>query len=118
MPDGRIPLRRSLIVAVVAVVLATAARWAFDRQLGEGLPLVTYYIALAFVAVLGDRNATIALTLLSTLAGTYYFVPPRSSFAVADAADSLRLAAFVATGFAVALLAGRLHQTRLRLRRA
>jgi PAS domain S-box-containing protein len=118
MPDGQIPLRKSFFVAAVAVALATAARVAFDRPLGEGLPLVTYYVVLALIGLLGDRNATIAFTLLSTPVATYAFVPPRYSLIVADSTDLLRLAAFIATGLVVALLADRLNQTRQRLRRA
>jgi PAS domain S-box-containing protein len=118
MPDGAIPFQRSCLVAIIAIAFATAARFVLDRQLGNTLPLVTFYVTLATVALLGDRTATILYTIASALLATFLFFPPRFSFRVAESADLFRMTAFLAVGFVVSFLANRLHQTRIRLRRA
>jgi PAS domain S-box-containing protein len=118
MPDGAIPFRKSCLVAVIGVVFATAVRFVLDRQLGQSLPLVTYYVTLAIVGLLGDRTAAILYAVVSAFVGTYLFFPPRFSLRVSEPADMFRIAAFVAVGCFVAVLADRLHQTRIRLRRA
>src|SRR4028119_288518 len=91
-------------VALAALALATAARFALDPALGGHLPYVTYFVAIIaagrhagsgsrpaarrrtplphFVAIMavaryGGLGPSLATLALGSLAATYFFVPPR-----------------------------------------
>jgi PAS domain S-box-containing protein len=52
-PPGRAdrwPRISQYLIAILALMLATLVRWALDPALGDHLPYVTYFVAVAFVA--------------------------------------------------------------------
>ena len=66
---------------VAALVgLALAARWVVDPLLGDHLPFVTFFVAVAAAAWVGNGRAALLATVLGFLAATYFFVPPRFGF--------------------------------------
>ena len=73
---ARTPLLRYGL-ALAALALATAARFALDPVLGGHLPYVTYFVAIMAVARYGGLGPSLAALALGSLAATYFFVPPR-----------------------------------------
>ncbi len=65
------------VLAVAAVVLATAARLALDTLLGESFPFATLFLAILVVAGLGGRGPALLATGLGALASARFLLPPR-----------------------------------------
>jgi PAS domain S-box-containing protein len=87
-------------------------------SVGDRMPLVTYYLAVIIVALLGSRAATIACTLASAALGQFFFVEPKFSLAIITIGDAVRLGIFIAIGLLLTILSDRIRDTRARLRRA
>ena len=68
------------VVALVATAIAIAIRSAFDPWLGEGLPLVTLFGAVAVAVWFGGFGPAVVSALSGWLACTYLFVEPRYQF--------------------------------------
>ena len=66
--------------AVLLTALALAARWLLDPWLGEHLPFVTFFVAVAVAAWLGGLRPALLATVVGFLLALYFFVPPRFSF--------------------------------------
>lgn len=91
-------LRYGTAVASVALALAAYA------LLGPGVqqsPFSLFLAAIAFSALYGGLGPGLLATLLSSLAVTYFFLPPRFSFDLSDPSVPVRLAVF---GFAALLI--------------
>jgi PAS domain S-box-containing protein len=74
------PMMLPYVVALVATAIAIAIRSAFDPWLGEGLPLVTLFGAVAVAVWFGGFGPALASALSGWLACTYLFVEPRYHF--------------------------------------
>jgi PAS domain S-box-containing protein len=92
-------VQRVLTYALVAaaVVLAVAARWALDAWLGNDLPYVTLFGAVAYAAWLGGIRAAVPAVLLGYAAVDYFFIPPRGSIGPPDFAHNVGFAAYLVT---------------------
>ncbi len=101
--------------AVLAVLLATAIRYAADPYLGEKNPFVAHYIAVALIAWFGGPGPALLAIVLGGLAGSYFFISPRGSFAITGIADQITFAIFILVGLVLNLLT---HSLRAALRRA
>jgi PAS domain S-box-containing protein len=64
-------------IALGAVVLATALRWVVEGEVVQGLPFITYYAAIVFVALLGGLWPAALATAASALLAWYLFLPPQ-----------------------------------------
>ena len=118
MPHARRSRTRVYAVAVAAVVLATLVRSAADGLVGDRVPFATYFAAVAAVGLFGSLGAALFATALSTLAGAYFYIPPRYSLLGMSAADLFSIVLFAASGAIIAVLAGRMQSARQRLREA
>lgn len=63
-------------MAVVAVAVATLARWALDGQMVEGVPFIFYFPAIIIATLVGGFWPGLLATALSTAAAVYFFLPP------------------------------------------
>ena len=114
----RLPIRSPIgtyALAVLAVVLAAIIRFAVDPIVGGRVPYATFYVAVVAVAFLGRLGATVLVTLLSAVLGTYLFAPRGTGVWPASYADTAALVLFVTTGSVVGLLANHLSRMRERL---
>lgn len=84
-------------LAFVALVVAVVLRWLLDPLMGDALPLVTSFGAVAAAVWLGGYRVAILITLLGYLACDYLFIQPRGSLAVIDVPNLVGLAAYLFT---------------------
>jgi PAS domain S-box-containing protein len=66
--------------AFVAVAAATALRWALDPVLGDTVPLVTLFGAIALAVWLGGYGPAILATVVGYIACAYLFIGPPGTF--------------------------------------
>ena len=84
-------------VGLIAVAVAVLLRWVLDPLMGDALPLVTLFGAVAAAVWLGGYRVAIPVTLLGYIACHYLFIQPRGSFAVTDVANLVGLVAYLFT---------------------
>ena len=70
---------RAWVVSLAAFAAAIALRWLLDPILGDELPLVTTFGAVAAAVWIGGYRPALAVTVLSYLAASYLFIQPRGS---------------------------------------
>jgi signal transduction histidine kinase len=92
-------------VAFCAVVLAMVARWALNPVLGDNLPYVTLYPAVAFGAWCCGVGPSVLLTVVGIIGARYLFILPKYSLSVPDVPQVVGLLAF-ASGAAVVIAIG------------
>ena len=80
----------------VTVVLAVLLRWLLDPLMGNALPLVTLFGAVAAAVWLGGYRVAIAVTLVGYIACHYLFIPPKYGFDF-DRANTVGLIAYLLT---------------------
>jgi PAS domain S-box-containing protein len=90
--------------ATLLVFAATAARfWADDLIHTQAFP--TYFFAVLVTTAVAGAGPAILATLLSAIAGAFFFIEPRGSWQVAEQGDAVRIAVFVLVGLSVAAFA-------------
>jgi PAS domain S-box-containing protein len=75
----RTPLR-SYALGLIAVVLAVLLRWALNPLMGDALPLVTIFGAVAAAVWLGGYRVAVPVSLVGYAACHYLFILPRYGF--------------------------------------
>lgn len=93
-------VRRTLAVyaaSLLAAFLAVVIRGLLDPFLGERLPLVTLFGAVALAVFLGGYGPALLVTALGYLACDYQFIAPRGSIGSTYAPNVHELIAFLAT---------------------
>src|SRR3954462_15798718 len=95
----------SYLVAAGLVAVATIARSLLDPWLGDALPYITYFAAIAAAAWFGRLGPSLFALVLSCIAAQWFFIPPRHSLYHSSwsSSESVGLVTFLAVG---ALLAG------------
>ena len=84
-------------LAIAAFVLAVLVRWLLDPLLGNSLPLVTSFGAVAAsVWVAGYLPAAI-IAVFGYFAFSFFFIPPRGTFNFASSADVVGMIAYLFT---------------------
>jgi PAS domain S-box-containing protein len=98
----------------LALVLAVLLRWALDPVMGDALPLVTLFGAVAAAVWLGGYRLAIPVALLGYAACHYLFIAPRGSFDIADVSNQVGLVAYLFTCSLIIVFGevARLAQTR------
>src|SRR6266478_6548237 len=84
------------IVALVAAVLAVAARWSLGAVLGDYLPYVTLYPAIAFGAWFCGVGPSVLLTVVGIVGARYFIIVPRYSLSIPDVPQGVGLLVFCA----------------------
>jgi signal transduction histidine kinase len=93
------------LAAACAAVLAVAARWALSPALGDYLPYVTLYPAVAFAAWCCGVGPSIGVTIVGMLGVRYFFMVPQHSLSIRDIPGTVGLLAF-ASGAAATIAVG------------
>lgn len=111
----RISLKNYLL-GFVALAAAVLLRWLLDPLMGDALPLVTLFGAVAAAVWLGGYRVAIPVTVFGYLACLYLFIPPRGAVDLARA-DVVGLIAYlftcsliIAFGEAARIAQARAHQ--------
>jgi len=101
-------------LGLLALVLAVLLRWALDPLMGDALPLVTLFGAVAAAVWLGGYRLAIPVALLGYGACHYLFIQPRGSFDIADVSNQVGLVAYLFTCALIIVFgeAARVAQTR------
>ena len=108
------PVRRYAI-ALAALVAAVLLRWLLDPLMGDALPLVTLFGAVAAAAWVGGYRPAVIVAILGYLACNYLFIAPRRALGRSTCRTLVGLAAYV---FTCALIIAIGEAMRLAQRRA
>lgn len=81
----------------VAIVLAVLLRWLLDPLMGDALPLVTLFGAVAAAMWWGGYRVAIPVSLVGYVACHYLFIPPRGHFDLSSVANQVGLIAYLFT---------------------
>ena len=73
---------RGYALATAALVLAVLIRWLLDPLLGDALPFVTLFAAVAVSVWAGGYLPAGAVALIGYVACSYLFIPPRGTLAL------------------------------------
>jgi PAS domain S-box-containing protein len=85
------------ILAIGGLAAAVLLRWLVDPVLGDGMPLVTLFGAVAGAAWLGGWRPAVVVTLLGFAAGSYLFISPRGTLGLGDPGRLVGFAAYLFT---------------------
>ena len=83
--------------AIAAVVVAVGLRWLLDPVMGNGLPLVSLFGAVAVAIWFGSYRAAILATFLGYVACAYLFIEPRGALGLDRAENVVGLIAYLFT---------------------
>ncbi len=106
-------MRRAVVTygfAFAAVIAAVLLRWLLDPVMGDAMPLVTLFGAVAAAASVGGYRPAVPAAILGYLACDYLFIPPRASLSVGGLGDIVGLSAYL---FTCALIIGIGHAMRV-----
>ena len=87
-------------VAVTALAGAVLLRWLLDPLMGDSLPLVTLFGAVAAAVSVGGFRPALLVTIIGYLACHYLFIEPRPRISLSTAI----VAGFIAYQFTCALI--------------
>ncbi|HWE85397.1 MAG TPA: PAS domain S-box protein [Terracidiphilus sp.] len=91
--------------AILAVVATTLIRAALTPLMGPmAMPFTLYFCAVAFAAWFGGFRPAVLSTVLSVLAGAWFFAAPTRSLLVSGHDDQIAMLLMVVVGFGMALL--------------
>jgi PAS domain S-box-containing protein len=88
---------KTYALGFVAVLIAVLVRWLLDPVMGDTLPLVTLFGAVAAAVWLGGYRLAVPVTLIGYLACHYLFIPPRYQLDLTGAAEIVGLVAYLFT---------------------
>src|SRR6185369_11059571 len=86
-----------IATATAALAAAVLLRWLFDPVLGDTLPLVTLFGAVAIAVWAGGYRPAIVVAIAGYLICNYFFMAPRGHFGRSDAQFFVGLAAHAFT---------------------
>lgn len=96
--------------AVLAVAAATALRWLLQDHFGSGVAFITFYPAVALVAMLAGGGPSLLAVLFSAVVVRTWL-----GFGTADAGEVLAMGLFIASGLIVSSTAQMLRRARQRV---
>lgn len=88
---------KNYVVGFIALTAAVLLRWVLDPLMGDALPLVTLFGAVAAAVWLGGYRVAIPVALLGYAACHYLFISPRGHLDLSRAADRVGLVAYLFT---------------------
>jgi K+-sensing histidine kinase KdpD len=104
---------RSYVVACVAVAIVTGLKLTVSDLLGHDAPVALLGLAIVGAGAVGGARSAFAASVLATVTGWYFFLPPRYSFALgSDAPTLIRTAALFAEGLTISAIVARLETAR------
>jgi len=102
-------------LAVAATLLSLFVRLALDPALGDHLPYLTFFLAVAITTLYGGFGASLAAVALGGLASSWFFIPPRQSLFLASTMHQVGYIAYFAVALSIAAFG---HAWRLARQRA
>jgi PAS domain S-box-containing protein len=84
-------------LAIAALLAAVLIRYLLDPWMGDALPLVTLFGAVAATVWMGGYRPAIVVAMLGYIACAYLFIEPRGSLAFANLGSLIGLAAYLFT---------------------
>src|SRR5687767_621009 len=99
--DARRSLLREHAVALAAVLLAFAARWSLDPELGDRLPFQFFYLSTVIAGWYGGLGPGVISVLLGFLLADWFFISPRQALGVTGVADLTQVVAYFVVGLAI-----------------
>lgn len=88
---------KAYLLGFLALVLAILLRWLLDPLMGDALPLVTLFGAVAAGVWLGGYRVAIPVTIFGYVACHYLFIPPRGQIILNDVPNIVGLVAYLFT---------------------
>jgi PAS domain S-box-containing protein len=88
---------KTYAVGFLAVAAAVLLRWVLDPLMGDALPLVTLFGAVAAAVWLGGYQLAIPVTLLGYIACHYLFIEPRGHLDLTNTPNVVGLVAYLFT---------------------
>jgi PAS domain S-box-containing protein len=102
-------------LSLIVLAAAIAIRWLLDPVMGDTLPLVTLFAAVAGAIWLSGVAAAVTVTIAGYVVAAYLFVPPRGTLGLSIPANFVGFSAYLFTcsliiAFGVALRAARARE--------
>ena len=88
---------RAYVLGLLALVAAVLLRWVLDPILGNSLPLITLFGAIAGAAWVGGYRPAVIVAILGYLACDYLFIEPRGVFAITNVGHVVGASAYLFT---------------------
>ncbi len=88
---------RAYALAVAALAGAVLLRWLLDPLMGDALPLVTLFGAVAAAVWVGGYRPAVGAAILGYLACDYLFIPPRGTLRLDQVGNLVGLVAYLFT---------------------
>ena len=88
---------KTYALGFLTVVIAILVRWLLDPVMGDTLPLVTVFGAVAAAVWLGGYRLAIPITLIGYIACHYLFIEPRGTLNLSRTSDIVGLVAYLFT---------------------
>lgn len=89
-------------IGIIALIAAVLLRWILDPVMGDSLPLVTLFGAIAVAVWWGGPRPAILVAILGYLACDYLFIEPRGHLAILFTVDHVvGFAAYLLTSFVI-----------------
>jgi PAS domain S-box-containing protein len=87
----------SYALAIAALVAAVLLRWLLDPLMGDALPLVTLFGAVAAAVWAGGPRPAIVVGILGYIACAYLFIEPRGQLGIDGVGNAVALVAYLFT---------------------
>lgn len=100
-------LRYSISTAVIAAIVAVYFRWVHANEMTVAL---TFLMVILLVAANWGLRHAIYLSILSSAALNFFFLPPVHTFTIGDSRNWIALIAFLLTGIVASQLAERVRR--------
>jgi PAS domain S-box-containing protein len=84
-------------LAIAAMALAVLLRWLLDPLMGDTLPLVTLFGAIAIAVWFGGYRPALLAAAIGYVGCAYLFIEPRGSLGLEDARNVVGLLAYITT---------------------
>jgi signal transduction histidine kinase len=91
-------------IAVLAVIAGVAARSSLTPFIGNDLPFVIFTLSVLVGALYGGFGPGLAATLLSVVAGVFFFLDPHLQFIPLKPSDLVRMGLFIIAGIIISYL--------------
>jgi signal transduction histidine kinase/PAS domain-containing protein len=101
--EGR-PVLAAYGIAILTVGLATGGRFPLDSILGSQYTHVTFFLAVLVTSGFGGIKPGLTALVLGALASSYFFTPPRHTFALGDPQHQIGLIAYLTIGITAVLM--------------
>src|SRR5512145_2524799 len=84
-------------LSMAALAAAVVLRWLLDPILGDALPFVTLFGAVAAAVWVGGYRPAVVVTVVGYLAVHYLFIPPRGVLDLGGFANVVGMVAYLST---------------------